>query len=145
MSKTQSPQRRLIAGILALLAPGGGVRDAPLPGSPTARSAPATGPSRRPGPPSTTATPPSSASTGCPPTGSGVSSRPTAQTTLSGDDDTSVCTVAFKGTFAPGQVDLAPPDEQGRYALVLVTSRHLQVLASAVLDQLPQSLGKRTI
>lgn len=70
---------------------------------------------------------------------------PTAQTTLSSDDDTSVCTVAFKGTFAPGQVALAPPDEAGRYALVLVTSRHLHVLAVAVLNQLPHSLGKRTL
>ncbi len=68
-----------------------------------------------------------------------------AQTTLSNDNDTSVCAVAFKGTFAPGQVALAPPDETGRYALVLVTSRHLHVLAAAVLDQLPHSLGKRTI
>jgi hypothetical protein len=70
---------------------------------------------------------------------------PEAQTTLSHDDDTSVCAVAFKGTFSPGQVALAPEDETGHYALVLVTSRHLQVLAAAVLDQLPHSLGKRTI
>ena len=70
---------------------------------------------------------------------------PSAQTTLSGEEDASVCTVAFKGSFAPGQVDLAPPAEQGRYALVLVTSRNLRVLASVVLDQLPRSLGKRTI
>ena len=61
------------------------------------------------------------------------------------DDDTTVCTVAFKGTFAPGQVDLAPPDAAGRYALVLVTSRHLTCWPAAVLDQLPRSLGKRTI
>jgi hypothetical protein len=69
----------------------------------------------------------------------------TAQTTLSSEDDTSVCTVAFKGTFGPGQVALAPPGETGHYALVLVTSRHLHVLAAAVLDQLPHSLGKRTL
>jgi hypothetical protein len=68
-----------------------------------------------------------------------------AQTTLSNDDDTSVCAVAFKGTFSPGQVALAPEQETGHYALVLVTSRHLQVLAAAVLDQLPHSLGKRTV
>jgi hypothetical protein len=68
-----------------------------------------------------------------------------AQTTLSGDQDTSVCTLAFKGAFAPGQVEMAPSNEQGRYALVLVTSRDLRVVASVVLDQLPPSLGKRTI
>jgi hypothetical protein len=68
-----------------------------------------------------------------------------AQTTMAADDDTTVCTVAFKGTFVPGQVDLAPPGQQGRYALVLVSSRNLQLVASVVLNQLPRSLGKRTI
>jgi hypothetical protein len=68
-----------------------------------------------------------------------------AQMTLAAEDDTTVCTVAFKGTFAPGQVDMAPPAAAGHYALVLVTSRHLHVLGSAVLDQLPHSLGKRTV
>ncbi len=67
------------------------------------------------------------------------------QLALSDDNDTSVCAVAFKGTFAPGQVALAPPDLTGRYALVLVTSRDLHVLAAAVLSQLPHSLGKRTV
>jgi len=70
---------------------------------------------------------------------------PEAQTTLAVDDDASVCAVAFKGTFAPGQVDMAPPTQQGRYALVLVTSKHLHLVASVVLNQLPHSLGKRTI
>jgi hypothetical protein len=68
-----------------------------------------------------------------------------AQATLSNDNDTSVCTVAFKGTFSPGQVQSAPQEEAGHYALVLVTSRHLHVLAAVVLNQLPHSLGKRTI
>jgi hypothetical protein len=70
---------------------------------------------------------------------------PAAQTVLAGDNDTTVCAVSFKGSFLPGQVDLAPPNEKGRYAVVLVTSRHLHLLASAVLDRLPRSLGKRTI
>jgi hypothetical protein len=69
----------------------------------------------------------------------------TAQTTLAGDNDTTVCAVAFKGTFTPGQVDLAPPNQEGRYALVLVSSRKLHLVATAVLNQLPHSLGKRTI
>jgi hypothetical protein len=67
------------------------------------------------------------------------------QLALSRESDTWVCAVAFKGTFGPGQVDLAPPDLTGRYALVVVSSRDLHVLASAVLSQLPHSLGKRTL
>jgi hypothetical protein len=69
---------------------------------------------------------------------------PTAQTQLAGEDDTSVCTIAFRGTFPRGQVQ-STPAQQARYALVLVTTRGLHVLASVVLDQLPRSLGKRTI
>ena len=69
---------------------------------------------------------------------------PAAQAQLAGDNDTSVCTIAFRGTFPRSQVQstLTP---QGRYALVVVTTRGLHVLASAVLVQLPRSLGKRTI
>jgi hypothetical protein len=47
--------------------------------------------------------------------------------------------------FMPGQVNMAPPNERGRYAVVLVTSRRLHLLASVVLDRLPTSLGKRTL
>jgi hypothetical protein len=68
-----------------------------------------------------------------------------AQAVLAGENDTTVCTVAFQGAFTPGEVDLAPATEQGKYAVVLVTSRHLHLLASVVLNQLPKSLGKRTI
>jgi hypothetical protein len=70
---------------------------------------------------------------------------PAAQTVLVGDNDTTVCAVSFKGTFMPGQVVLAPPSERGRYAVVLVTSSHLHLLASVLLDRLPRSLGKRTL
>lgn len=70
---------------------------------------------------------------------------PSARSVLQGDNDTTVCAVAFKGTFASGQVTGAPPNQRGRYAIVLVTSRHLDVLASVVLNQLPRSLGRRTI
>jgi hypothetical protein len=62
-----------------------------------------------------------------------------------GDNDTMVCAVSFRGTFTPGQVDLAPPNDRGHYAVVLVTSRHLHLLASVVLDRLPRSLGQRTV
>jgi hypothetical protein len=56
-----------------------------------------------------------------------------------------VCALAFKGKFAAGQVDLAPPTEHGSYAVVLVSSRHLNLVASVVLVNLPRSLGKRTL
>jgi hypothetical protein len=70
---------------------------------------------------------------------------PVARTLLEGDVDTTVCAIAFKGTFNPGQVTGAPPTQQGSYAIVLVTSRHLQILAAVVLAHLPRSLGKRTL
>jgi hypothetical protein len=68
-----------------------------------------------------------------------------ADSALQGEDDTSVCAVAFKGTFAAGQVLLAPPSVKGTYAVVLVGTKHLNVVASAVLDHLPHFLGKRTL
>lgn len=68
-----------------------------------------------------------------------------AKATLAGENDTTVCALSFKGTFAPGQVALAPPADKGPYAVVLVTSKHLRVIASLVLVQLPKSLGKRTL
>lgn len=64
---------------------------------------------------------------------------------LAADNDTTVCAVAFKGNFSPGQVDLAPAEEHGAYAIVLVTSKKLRLLDSVVLDHLPPSLGKRTL
>jgi hypothetical protein len=70
---------------------------------------------------------------------------PAAQVELAGDDDTSVCAVSFKGAFSPGEVALAPTDEQGKYAVILVTTRHLHLLVSSVVDQLPKFLGKRTV
>jgi hypothetical protein len=70
---------------------------------------------------------------------------PAARTVLAGDNDSTVCAVAFRGTFAPGQVTGAPPTQQGRYAIVLLTSRHLHLLVSVVLQHLPRSLGKRIL
>ena len=70
---------------------------------------------------------------------------PAEQNQLAGDNDTTVCSLAFHGRFAPGQVDLAPPDESGSYAVVLVTSKKLKLLDSAVLDHLPRSLGRRLV
>jgi hypothetical protein len=64
---------------------------------------------------------------------------------MQADNDTEVCVVAFKGDFTPGQVELAPPTEQGSYAVLLVTSRNLRLVGGAVLDHLPGSLGKRTL
>jgi hypothetical protein len=67
------------------------------------------------------------------------------QNELASENDAVVCAVAFKGNFAPGQVDFASPDSSGTYAVVLVSSRRLHLVGSVVLDQLPSSLGKRTL
>lgn len=63
----------------------------------------------------------------------------------SADQDTTVCAVAWQGTFADGQVAKAKPGVSGNYAIVLVTSRHLQVLASYVLQSIPQRLRGRFV
>jgi hypothetical protein len=70
---------------------------------------------------------------------------PSAQVELANEDDTVVCAVSFKGSFAAGQVNLAPPPEQGPYAVVLLTSRRLHLVGSVVLSSLPKSLGGRTV
>jgi hypothetical protein len=64
---------------------------------------------------------------------------------LAGESDTSVCVLAFKGTFAAGQVDRAPAGQSGRYAVIVVSSHHLDLLASMVLEKLPSGLGRRSI
>jgi hypothetical protein len=64
---------------------------------------------------------------------------------LVAENDHVVCAVAFEGTFAAGQVDLASPGDEGSYAVVLVSSRHLHLVDSFVLDSLPKAFGKRTI
>jgi hypothetical protein len=67
----------------------------------------------------------------------------TAQDELAADDDTSVCAMAFKGPFQAGQVDLAPAGQSGEYALVLVSSKKLQLVATVVLPHLPRAFGGR--
>jgi hypothetical protein len=67
------------------------------------------------------------------------------QTQLANEDDSVVCAVAFKGTFAAGQVDMAPPAQHGSYAIVLLTSKRLDLVGSVVLGSLPKSLGGRTV
>jgi hypothetical protein len=64
---------------------------------------------------------------------------------LANENDSVVCAVAFKGNFTPGQVDQAPSTEQGGYAVVLVTSRHLHLVGAAVVTHLPPGLGARTV
>ncbi|MDQ6838488.1 MAG: hypothetical protein M3137_09205 [Actinomycetota bacterium] len=61
------------------------------------------------------------------------------------DQDTTVCAVAWKGTFADGQVDRAQSGTSGSYAIVLVTSAHLKVLTSYVLDSIPKRLQGRFV
>jgi hypothetical protein len=70
---------------------------------------------------------------------------PQEQQQLAADNDTTVCAVAFKGTFLAGQVDRAPTWESGSYAIVLVTSKKLDLIGSVVLNHLPRALGKRTL
>jgi hypothetical protein len=70
---------------------------------------------------------------------------PSAQTVMSSDNDHTVCVVSLKGTFGPGQVQLAPSDEQGHYAVILVTSRRLKLVASAVVSDLPKAFGGRVL
>jgi hypothetical protein len=57
------------------------------------------------------------------------------------DLDTEVCAVVFEGTFSSGQVDLAPAGQQGHYAVVLVASKNLRLVAAYVVDQPPPHLG----
>ena len=68
-----------------------------------------------------------------------------ARAELASENDTAVCAMAFRGVFDPGQVDLAPVTQRGEYALVLVSSRKLHLVASFVLGQLPRAFGGRTL
>ena len=68
-----------------------------------------------------------------------------AQAQLTSENDTEVCVMAFHGKFAAGQVDSAPPTQSGSYALVLVSSRRLHLVAALVLDKLPHAFGGRTL
>lgn len=68
-----------------------------------------------------------------------------ARARLPADRNMEVCAVAFRGEFAPGQVELAPPVASGRYAVALVGTKHLQLLATAVLTDLPSALGRRVL
>lgn len=62
---------------------------------------------------------------------------------VAGDPDTVVCAVAFQGQFVAGQVTGARPTVNGRYAVVLIDAKRLQVLTSYVGDQLPRALRGR--
>jgi len=68
-----------------------------------------------------------------------------AQAYMTKESDTVVCAVSFKGSFAAGQVEMAPPGQAGDYAVVLLTSRHLHLVGASVLGHLPGSLGKRAV
>lgn len=61
-----------------------------------------------------------------------------------GESDRVVCAFAFHDTnFHAGQVEAAPANEQGSYAVVLVTSKHLRVIRSYVGDSLPERFSHR--
>jgi hypothetical protein len=70
---------------------------------------------------------------------------PSDVSSLGADNDTELCVMTFKGTFAAGQVELAPGTERGDYALVLVTTKKLKLIASAVIDHAPRGFGGRTV
>jgi hypothetical protein len=70
---------------------------------------------------------------------------PAARAELAAENDTAVCAMAFKGTFNAGQVNLAAPEQHGDYALILVSSRKLDLIGAVVLDHLPKAFGGRTI
>ncbi|HET9076568.1 MAG TPA: hypothetical protein VFN68_06530 [Acidimicrobiales bacterium] len=67
-----------------------------------------------------------------------------ARAELAAENDTAVCAMAFHGTFAPGQIQAADPAQSGDYALVLVSSRRLHLVAAIVLKHLPRAFGGRT-
>lgn len=68
-----------------------------------------------------------------------------AQTQLAVEDDTTVCAMSFHGTFRAGQVEMAQAGQSGDYALVLVSSKHLHLVTSVVLNHLPRAFGGRTL
>jgi hypothetical protein len=68
-----------------------------------------------------------------------------ARTELARENDTGVCVMAFQGSFAPGQVTLAPSGQHGPYAVVVVSSRKLRLVAAVVLGHLPHAFGGRTL
>lgn len=59
------------------------------------------------------------------------------------NSDPEVCTFAFEGHFTPGQVTGAPPGAHGPVAIVVVSSKNLQLLASYVGERLPHRFSRR--
>ncbi len=59
------------------------------------------------------------------------------------DQDATVCAVAWQGHFSPGQVAMADPSRRGPFAIVLVSSHQLKVVASYVLTSIPRKLRGR--
>jgi hypothetical protein len=68
-----------------------------------------------------------------------------AESELAAEDDTAVCVMAFRGSFTAGQVKSAPAAQTGEYALVLVSSKDLNLVAAVVLERLPKAFGGRTV
>jgi hypothetical protein len=66
-------------------------------------------------------------------------------TSLPKELDTTVCAVAFQGRFAPGQVAGAGSTASGKYAVVLITTKHLRILASYVGNRLPRSFRGKLV
>lgn len=59
-----------------------------------------------------------------------------------GDEKLDVCAFAFKGPFTPDQVDNNQTTTGGEYAIVLVTSKSLRLVASFEVNHLPERFGR---
>ena len=62
-----------------------------------------------------------------------------------GKPGTTVCVLVFRGHFAPGQVERARAAQQGNYAVILIDSRHLNLIAAFVLQRVPRTLGRHLL
>jgi hypothetical protein len=58
------------------------------------------------------------------------------------EDDTSVCVLTFKGAFEAGT---ASPERARAYAVIVVSSHELDLVASLLIDDLPRGLGGRAL
>lgn len=60
-----------------------------------------------------------------------------ADPTLTTAPDQDICVFAFSGTYDPGTVTGARDTKSGHYAVVAMGTKHADVVAAAVVDQLP--------
>jgi hypothetical protein len=61
------------------------------------------------------------------------------------EDDTSVCVLTFKGSFLAGGSGTALSERTRAYAVVVISSHQLALVASLLTDDLPRGLGGRAL